>query len=98
MTSGKVRKTIASLTGTCQVDMAIRCLGTLQRYSADPIMFQIHDDGSATADDCARLKESLNVKRIVGRSEADDLCAPLLARRPHLAAARRGNPLLLKLL
>ncbi|MEP7013307.1 MAG: hypothetical protein ABJC13_23555 [Acidobacteriota bacterium] len=90
-------QTVASLLGHAQVDTAIACLGSLLAYSADSIRLRLHDDGSLTEGDRDRLSRALGDVVYVGRPEADDRVADLLARRPALAAYRRESPLALKL-
>lgn len=89
---------VATLLGHAHVEMALSCLGSLLRYSAEPLRLRIHEDGSLLAADRERLAEGLEGPAFVSRSEADDRVAPLLASRPVLAAFRRGNPLALKLI
>ena len=89
---------VASLLGHRQVEMAVVCLGSLLRGSAEPLALRLHDDGSLTAEDRERLAAALDHPDIVPRSEADERVAPALAGRPALAAFRRTNPLALKLI
>ena len=89
---------IATLLGHAHVEMALACLGSLRRYSADPIHFRIHEDGTLTAEDRDRLAEGLGGPELLARAEADERVADLLARRPSLRALRRTNPLALKLI
>src|SRR5881397_312386 len=89
---------IATLLGHAHVETALACLGSLRRYSADPIRFRIHEDGTLTAEDRGRLAEGLGDPEILARAEADERVADLLARRPSLRALRGTNPLALKLI
>jgi hypothetical protein len=89
---------VATLLGHAHVEMAVACLGSLRRYSADPIDLRIHEDGSLTAEDRGRLREALGDPDFVPRAEADARVADLLASRPALRAFRRSNPLALKLI
>ncbi|HEY4589348.1 MAG TPA: hypothetical protein VII86_08960, partial [Thermoanaerobaculia bacterium] len=79
---------IATLLGHAHVEMALACLGSLRRCSADPIRFRIHEDGTLTAGDRDRLAEGLGDPEILARSAADERVADLLARRPALRALR----------
>jgi len=78
--------------------MAVLCLGSLLRCSAEPLALRLHDDGSLTAADRERLAAALGEPEMVGRAEADERVAGLLAGRPALAAFRQNNPLALKLI
>jgi hypothetical protein len=89
---------VATLLGHAHVEMALACLGSLLRYSAEPLLLRIHEDGSLTAEDRGRLAEALGDPDFVPRAEADARVADLLAARPALRAFRRGNPLALKLI
>ena len=84
---------VASLLGHRQVEMAILCLGSLLRCSADPLALRLHDDGSLTAEDRERLAAALGDPAVISRGAADERVADVLARHPALAAFRRGNPL-----
>jgi len=89
---------VATLLGHAHVGMALSCLGSLLRYSAEPLRLRIHEDGSLLAADRERLAEGLGGPTFVSRAEADDRVAATLAGRPALAAFRRANPLALKLI
>ena len=89
---------VATLLGHAHVEMALACLGSLLRCSADPIRFRIHEDGTLTAEDRDRLAEGLGDPELLARAEADERVADLLARRPSLRALREANPLALKLI
>lgn len=91
-------KRVASLLGHAHVEMAVRCLGSLLRGSAEPLALRLHDDGSLTSEDRERLAAALGEPEVVARAEADERVAEVLARRPALAAFRRRNPLALKLI
>lgn len=90
-------RVVATLLGHAHVEMALACLGSLRRYSADPLRFRVHEDGTIGSGDRERLASGLGDFDFVPRGEADERVAPLLAGRPALAAFRRGNPLALKL-
>lgn len=92
-----MRKTVATLLGHTHVEMALSCLGSLLRYSADPLRLCIHDDGSLTAADLARLGEGLEGPEVILRREVDERVEASLGDRPALLAFRRRNPLALKL-
>jgi hypothetical protein len=89
---------VASLLGHRHVEMAILCLGSLLRGSAEPLALRLHDDGSLTGEDRERLAEGLGALEVVPRSAADERVGDILAVRPALAAFRRTNPLALKLI
>jgi len=89
---------VATLLGHAQVEMALACLGSLLRYSADPLHLRIHEDGSLDRQDRERLARGLGDPEFVPRAEADARVEDLLARRPALRAFRQRNPLALKLI
>jgi hypothetical protein len=89
---------VATLLGHVHVEMALACLGSLRRYSVDPVHLRIHEDGTLTGEDRDRLKEALGDPEFVARSEADARVEDLLAGRPALRDFRRRNPLALKLI
>jgi hypothetical protein len=88
---------VASLLGKAQMEMALLCLGTLVRYSADPIDLVLHDDGTLTAADRERLVSELPA-RVLGRAEADEKMASSLVNLPACRRFRSSNVLALKLL
>ncbi|MGW8486045.1 hypothetical protein [Streptomyces sp. NPDC055886] len=57
----------------------------------------VHDDGTLTATDTARLKRLVPGIRVIGRAEADARVAELLADHPVLAAVRQNNVRILQL-
>ncbi|MDJ0705716.1 MAG: hypothetical protein QNJ46_20820, partial [Leptolyngbyaceae cyanobacterium MO_188.B28] len=80
------------------VDMALACLGSLLRYSAEPLHIYLHDDGSLRIEDKDRLSEGLNNAKIILRSEADELINQRLRNYPNAAKYRYEHALALKLL
>lgn len=93
-----MRKTVVTLLGHTHVEMALECLGSLRRYSADQVQFRVHDDGSLTSGDLDRLAAALGEIEAIPRREADGQVEERLGTRPALREARRRNPLILKLL
>lgn len=91
-------RTVRTLIGHKQVDVGLRCLGSLISYSSEPISLIVHDDGSLTPGDRARLTSELNGVRIVSRAEADSIVLPLLQRHPNCRKYRHQHPLALKLI
>jgi hypothetical protein len=89
---------VCSLLGKRQVELALTCLRSLKSLSAEPIHLRLHDDGTLEPSDRERLARDLGSPTFVLRTEADDRIASWLANYPALAAARRANPYLLKLL
>jgi hypothetical protein len=80
------------------VDMAAMCLGSLQRFSDQPLSLMIHDDRSLTPANHETLLAALTRTQIVRRSQADERMEDLLHRHPACAAFRRANTFGLKLL
>ena len=89
---------VASLVCHSHVDMAISCLGSLQRFSSEPISFIIHDDGSLTNDDIDKIDNGLTVSRFVLRPEANEIVDELLISYPNCRRYRYEQPYSLKLL
>jgi len=89
---------VATLLGHAHVEMALSCLGSLLRYSAEPLRLRVHDDGTLTAEDRDRLAAGLGGPEFVARAEADGRVEAVLAGRPALRAFRAANPLALKLI
>jgi hypothetical protein len=80
------------------VDMAITCLSSFHRCSDRPVELRLHDDGSLTAEDAARLKAAFPAARLIGREESDQLAAESLRALPKCLESRRVMAMTLKLL
>lgn len=89
---------VATLLGHAHVEMAIACLGSLLRCSADPLYLRVHEDGTLTPEDRERLEAGLGSLEFIVRTEADERVADMLSHRPSLRALRGVNPLALKLI
>jgi hypothetical protein len=79
------------------VQLALTCLGSLKRCSANPVSLLLHDDGSLTDDDVARLESELAPARVIRRKESDEQMAEHLKHRPVSAAFRQETCMGLKL-
>lgn len=75
----------------CHRDMetGLACLGSLAKHSAEPIRFDIHEDGTLTGEDMERLSGQLPVRRFISRKEADPQIEELLSRYPQCQSFRR---------
>ena len=80
------------------VDLAIHCLDTAMRLSADPVQVVIHEDGSLTPEDREKLAKGLPGSRIFDRQVADKLMAERLLSYPNARAFREGSVWGMKLL
>jgi len=80
------------------VNMAITCLGSLLRFSAEPIALILHEDGSLTLDDREKLSSALNQPTILSRREADEQMEERLRHHPVARQYRREQVFGLKLL
>lgn len=80
------------------VGLAIHCLDSVMRLSADPVQLVIHDDGSLTPEDREKLAKALPGLRILDRQVADELMAERLSAYPNARAFREGSVWGLKLL
>lgn len=88
---------VRSLVCHSAVEMTIRAVKSLARYSDRPLRFALHDDGSLRPADCDRLYAALGGVTILGRDSADEIVEPLLARHPASRRFRQRSPLALKL-
>ena len=80
------------------VDLAIHCLDSALKLSADPVNVVIHEDGSLTPEDREKLTIGLPGARILDRQVADECMAERLAAYPNARAFRAGSVWGLKLL
>lgn len=78
--AGGISTQVHSMLRHSDVDFALICLGSLLKFSLDPLCVVIHDDGSLTQEDGERICKQLPGARVIFRSEADALVIPLLAR------------------
>jgi hypothetical protein len=89
-------KTVSVLLCHVHVPMALECLGSLLRLSAEPLELRIHDDGTLTAGDRSLLAARLGRVQIVTREEADDLIAGRYGGYLHLRHLRLHYPPIMK--
>jgi hypothetical protein len=89
---------VRSLLGRRHVEMALACLGSLLRYSADPLRLVLHDDGTLSTEDRERLGAELGEAQVLSASETEPAVMAVLAGRPNSRAFREINPLARKLL
>lgn len=79
---------VHSLLGTRHVGMCLWAVKSFMAGTGQPHAVVLHDDGTLTARDVAKLHAHLPGVRVILRSEADRLVEPHLARHPHLRAYR----------
>jgi hypothetical protein len=92
------KRIVRTLIGHNQVEVGLRCLASLLRFTSESISLIIHDDGSLTGDDCKELIGRLPGAEIVSREEADAIVDPLVKSHPECRAYRERHPLALKLI
>ncbi|MFH1402765.1 MAG: hypothetical protein ABIH11_00675 [Candidatus Altiarchaeota archaeon] len=80
------------------VNVGLKCLDSLLRFSQDPLKLVIHDDGTLTDKDAEEVKSKLDNAMLIRRDEADEKVKPMLANHPHCMKLREVNPLSLKLM
>jgi hypothetical protein len=79
---------VHTLVGQKQIPLALKCLSSLVRTSAEPVTFWLYDDGTLTKDDESCLADQLPVHAVTRRAEADERVAPLLKDYPFLRRYR----------
>ena len=87
---------VATLICHRDVAMGIRCLGSLAR-SVSGLRLVLHDDGTLTTEDIAKLRQALPVQAVVERRFADEAVQDRLGHYPACRRARNQNILMLKL-
>ena len=92
------KRAVRTLIGHKHVDVGLRCLASLLRFSSEAIRLLIHDDGTLTNADRETLAAKLPGSTIVSRGEADAIVQPQLKRYPRCHAYRERNALALKLI
>ena len=90
--------TVRSLICHRDVNMAVVCLGSLLKFSAEPIQLVIHEDGSLTPDDREKLSATLNNPVLLSREAANEQMDELLKHHPVAQQYRRQQVFGLKLL
>jgi hypothetical protein len=90
--------TVRTLICHRDVDTGIACLRSLVRFSLEPLRLVVHEDGSLTESDVARLSSELPGLRMVYRRHADDLLNDLLKHHRRCYEYRYQQPFALKLL
>lgn len=89
---------ITSLLGHAQVEMALACLGSLRRYSREPLHLRLHDDGTLTPADLERMASALGEPAVVRREGVNERMHEMLRSYPAARRYREQHPLALKLL
>ncbi|MEJ0000565.1 MAG: hypothetical protein WDO13_16235 [Verrucomicrobiota bacterium] len=89
--------TVHSLICHKHVDMALVCLSSFYRCSDRPVDLRLHDDGSITPEDAARLKAAFPTARLVMRKESDQLAAERLRALPKCLEFRGVTEMAFKL-
>ena len=79
------------------IEMALSCLGSLVKYSADPLRLVFHDDGSLTSEDEYILSKNFASSGVVWRKDADDFMNESLKNYPNCQKFRDENIMALKL-
>lgn len=92
------KRDVRTLIGHEQVDVGLRCLASLLRFSSEIIRLLIHDDGTLTSADRETLLAGLPGSEIISRAESDAIVQPLLKRYPRCRAYREKHVLALKLI
>jgi hypothetical protein len=98
LTEVTTSQTVHSLICHRDVDMALLCLNSLLKFSVEPLRLALHDDGSLTSGDMAKLREGLPGTTIISRAEADQAVSTTLSHYPHCANFRQRSPTALKLI
>lgn len=80
------------------VELMLACWRTLVACSVETFATVVHEDGSLTDTDVARLTHEIPRLRVVRRADADAAMAERLAKHPHARAFRAGSVWGLKLL
>jgi hypothetical protein len=91
-------KLVRSLICHRDVHTALICLGSLVRYSTQPLKLVLHDDGSLTRKDQEILSQAFPGTCFISRIEADERMEAMLNLYPHARSFRKQEPLGLKLL
>ncbi|ACD82613.1 hypothetical protein [Candidatus Methylacidiphilum infernorum] len=84
----------------CHKDVAtgIICYKSLVKNSQEKLELILHDDGSLTEEDIAKLQFSLPIKKVFLKKEADGLLEEMLARYPRCTSYRKKHHFGFKLL
>jgi hypothetical protein len=94
----QAERTVRTLIGHKQVEVGLKCLASLVRFSAEPLSLILHDDGTLTPEDHEKLTSGLQGASVLTRAEADSVVIPLLAKYSKCRAYRERHPLALKLI
>jgi len=80
------------------VPLALRCINSAIKFSAEKFQLVIHDDGSLTLDDCAVLVDMFPEVRFISRPQSDEAMSDKLSNYPNALAFRNESVWGLKLL
>jgi hypothetical protein len=79
------------------VELGLKCLGSLIRFCREPVEIVLHDDGSVTQEDSERLLAGIEGVRLISKAESDDVVEHQLKNHPRCAAFRKRSPMGMKL-
>jgi hypothetical protein len=88
---------VRTLLGAKGFDTSLTCLGSLLRYSVDPLRLVVHEDGTLTEEYRDRLRALDPLVEVIDRAEADRVVTDRLAKYPRCRAARQSEIMFLKL-
>ncbi|HEX8297280.1 MAG TPA: hypothetical protein VF593_13335 [Chthoniobacteraceae bacterium] len=89
--------TVRTMMGARQLELALKCLGSMKSVVRHPIRFAIHDDGSLDPEARFRLEERLGGCTFVDRASAGEQVADRLRKHPRCAKFRNEHLFGLKL-
>jgi hypothetical protein len=81
---------VRTLLGRKQIDLAVRCLGSLVKMSQEKIHIIIHEDGSLRPEDIFQLQSILPCS-VISKAEADAAIIPQLANYPACLEYRQNH-------
>lgn len=96
--SSSVPVTVRTLLCRRDVDLFLHCWPTVVAASEESFATTVHDDGSLTPEDIARIEQTIPRSRVLRRAEADARMAAQLARHAHARDFRANSVWGLKLL
>lgn len=98
MTTAAPPVVIRTMMGAGNLELSLKCLGSIRKFCRHEIVFHVHEDGTLEAPLRARLREALGTVTFQDRTEANALMEEKLRAHPHCRAFRHRHIMAMQVL
>lgn len=89
---------VRTMMGAGNLELSLKCLGSIRKFCRHAIVFHVHEDGTLTAPLRERLQQELGTVTFQERAEANALMEEKLRAHPHCAAFRHRHIMAMQVL